>query len=136
MLFKFSFEQASEDKEIVRILYTRLMKSGFSPWLDEENLLPGQDWNAEITKQVKRSDVVLVCLSSNSEKRGYVQKEIKQALDIADEQPQDAIYLIPVKIEDCHIPERLNRWHCVEFFRDSGYKKLELALKNVEKLRL
>jgi hypothetical protein len=74
----------------VRDLYQHLQSEGFiKPWLDEEELLPGQDWQLEIPKAVRASDVVLVCLSPQSTTRaGYVQKEITFALDIADEQPE------------------------------------------------
>jgi hypothetical protein len=78
---------ASADKPAVRELYQRLRAAGFEPWLDEEDLLPGQDWQYEIPKAVRQSDVVIVCLSRGSiTKAGYVQKEIKFALDAADEQ--------------------------------------------------
>ena len=77
---------ASSDKPAVRELYHRLKADGFAPWLDEEDLLPGQDWQREIPKAVRAADVVIVCLSRGSiSKAGYVQKEIKFALDVADD---------------------------------------------------
>jgi hypothetical protein len=51
---------APEDKERVRELADRLTKDGFDIWLDEERLLPGQDWDFEITHAVRNSDVVVV----------------------------------------------------------------------------
>ncbi|MCP4658931.1 MAG: TIR domain-containing protein, partial [bacterium] len=39
---------ATEDKPAVRALYQRLKNAGVSAWLDEEDLLPGQDWRLEI----------------------------------------------------------------------------------------
>ena len=90
---------ASDDKEEIRKLYQRLKTDGVQPWLDEEDLLPGQDWQAEIPKAVRRSDVVLVCLSPKATERdGYIQNEIRSALNIA-EQSTDQIRLIPVKLE-------------------------------------
>ena len=57
------------------------------PWLDEKKLLGGQDWDLEIRRALRRSDAVVICLSQRSiSKVGYVNKEIKRALDIADEQ--------------------------------------------------
>ena len=126
---------ASEDKDAVRSLYRQLQQSGFHPWLDQEDLLPGQDWNAEIIKAVRQTDIVLVCLSTRSERRGYVQKEIVRALDVADEQPEGAIFLIPVRLEDCDVPDRLKRWQWVDLFAPNGYSKLEVALKLAEKGR-
>jgi hypothetical protein len=120
---------ASNDKPAVRELYRRLREDGFAPWLDEENLFPGQDWQQEIPKAVRQSDIVIVCLSRNSiTKAGYVQKEIKFALDVADEQPDGMIFLIPLKLEECDVPERLSRWHWVDQFDANGYTRLMRSL--------
>ncbi len=92
---------ASTDKSIVRTLYYRLIGGGIDVWLDDEKLLPGQKWEIEIPNAVKDSDIVIVCLSKSSiTKEGYVQKEIRYALDYASEKPENAIYLIPAKLED------------------------------------
>ncbi len=121
---------SSADKRAVRDLYARLRADGLQPWLDEEDLLPGQDWDREITKAVRTSEVVVVCLSTNSiSKAGYVQREIKQALDVADEQPEGRIFLIPVRLDDCAVPERLSRLHWVDMFETHGYARLLKALQ-------
>ena len=44
---------ASSDKPAVRELYQRLRTDGIDAWLDEEDLLPGQDWQYEIPKAVR-----------------------------------------------------------------------------------
>jgi len=120
---------SSGDKPEVRKLYQRLSSDGFDPWLDEEDLLPGQKWKVEIPKAVKTSDVVIVCLSHKAiNKSGYVQKEIKFALDKADEQPEDTIYLIPLKLEECDVPERLQSWQWVNLFEEKGYERLMQSL--------
>jgi uncharacterized protein YegP (UPF0339 family) len=120
---------SSGDKASVRDLYHRLSASGLEAWLDEENLLPGQDWNQEIRKAVRSSDVVLVCLSQSAiNKAGYVQKEIKYALDVSDEQPEGTIFLIPLRLEECEMPERLCRWQWVNLFENKGYEKLMQSL--------
>jgi hypothetical protein len=121
---------ASDDKPSVRRLYHQLRADGIDPWLDEEELLPGQDWRLEIAKAVRDSDAVLVCLSRGSvTKAGYVQKEIKFALDVADEQPEGTIFIIPLRLEKCKVPERLSRWQWVDLFSERGYKRLILALE-------
>ena len=118
------------DKQSVRSLYEKLLTEGIDPWLDEENLLPGQDWEREIKKAVGNNDVVIVCLSKVSiNKAGFVQKEIKFALDEADKQPEGTIFIIPLKLEECDIPERLSRWHWVNLFEERGYERLMQALK-------
>jgi len=121
---------ASGDKPAVRDLYHRLRSDGFAPWLDEEDLLPGQDWELEIAKAVRSSDAVIICLSSRAiTKAGYVQKEIKDALDVADQQPEGTIFLIPLRLEGCEVPERLRRWQWVNLFQEKGYDRLLRALR-------
>src|SRR5262245_32360417 len=110
----------------------RLRNNGFDPWLDEESLVPGQNWTEEIPRVVRASDVVIVCLSGSSiNKEGYVNKEIKIALDVADEKPEGAIFVIPLKLEDCTVPNRLSHWHWVNYFgdeRERAYGHLLRAL--------
>ncbi|HET6976344.1 MAG TPA: toll/interleukin-1 receptor domain-containing protein [Pyrinomonadaceae bacterium] len=121
---------SSGDKSAVRDLYNRLLQDGIDPWLDEEKLLPGQDWQREIPRAVRDCDVVIVCLSRGSiSKKGYIQKEIKYALDVADEQPEGAIFIIPLKLEDCETPERLCRWQWVSLLEENGYMRLMRALQ-------
>ena len=121
---------ASGDKPPVRELYKRLTTEGVDAWLDKERLLPGQDWRLEIPKAVREADVVVVCLSKKSiTKEGYVQREIKFALDIAEEKPEGTIFLIPARLEDCVVPDRLNRWQWVDLYEDSGFIMLLRSLK-------
>lgn len=124
---------SQEDKPEIRELYQRLISDEFDVWLDEEKLVPGQEWDLEIKKAIRDADAVIVCLSQNSiTKSGYVQKELRMALDIADEKPEGEIYLIPAKLEDCPVPLKLSRWHWVNLFAKNGYKKLLSALQRCE----
>ena len=64
---------ATGDKPRVRELCRRLRENGFEPWLDEDQLLPGQDWELEISSAVSSSDAVIVCLAVASVgKAGYL----------------------------------------------------------------
>lgn len=121
---------ASGDKPAVRALYQRLVRDGVDAWLDKEKLLPGQDWRLEIPKAVQESDVVVVCLSNKSiTKEGYVQKEIKFALDSADEKPKGTIFLIPARLEECEVPSQLSLWQWVDLFESDGYERLTRSLR-------
>ncbi len=120
---------SKDDKPKVRELYRRLVDDVVDVWLDEEKLMPGQDWDLVIRKAVRESDVVVICLSNDSiTKAGYVQKEIRFALDVADEQPEGAIFLIPAKLEECQVPSRLSKLQWVNLFDNYGYKRLKSAL--------
>ncbi|MCS6847954.1 MAG: SUMF1/EgtB/PvdO family nonheme iron enzyme [Anaerolineae bacterium] len=121
---------ASDDKPAVRELYAKLRASGVQPWLDEEDLLPGQKWKVEIPKAIRASDVILVCLSQRSVKKdGYVKREIEFALDIADKLAEDAIFIIPLRLEECDFPDRVGDWHGVNLYAPGGYERLLRALQ-------
>ena len=50
---------ASQAKPAVRELYKRLAaEKWIDPWLDEEKLLPGQDFDLEIYKAARDSDSI------------------------------------------------------------------------------
>ena len=73
---------SSDDKPAVRALYNLLSSSGIDAWLDEKNILPGQNWHQEILKAVETSDAVIILISKTSiSKEGYVQKEMRYALE-------------------------------------------------------
>jgi tetratricopeptide (TPR) repeat protein len=120
----------SEDKDAVRKLYHQLAQAGMKPWLDEEDLPPGVEWEPAIKRAVRDSHVILVCLSRNAvSKIGFVQKEIRYALDRAEEMPEGTIYIIPVRLEHCTLPERLAKWQAVDIFSASGADRLMKALR-------
>lgn len=122
---------SSGDKKAVRRLHARLTKDGFLPWLDQQDLLPGQDWEAEIKKAVRNSDVILVCLSPSSiTKQGFVQKEIRMALDVADEKPDGMIFIIPALLKACAVPDRLRQWQWIDLYKPRGYSKLLTSLRS------
>jgi hypothetical protein len=119
---------ASEDKGVVRELYYRLRDAGIQPWIDEEDLLPGQQWQEVIRKAVQAARIVVVCLSKRSvDKRGFFQEEIQFALDVAAERTA-SYYIVPARLEPCDIPPRLKQWQWVDLFDPRGFDRLLRAL--------
>lgn len=103
---KIFLAHAREDKERVRQLYFDLRDRGLDPWLDEIDLIPGTIWKPEISKAIREAGVFLACLSSRSvEKVGFVQSEFRIALSAYGDRPAGSIYLIPVRLDDCEIPD-------------------------------
>jgi hypothetical protein len=135
---------SSHDKPTVRELYRRLSAEGWiDPWLDEDKLLPGQDWDYEIEKALDDSDAVIVTLSTSSvSKEGYIQKELKFVLDIALEKPEGTIFILPVRLDDCERPRRLRPIQGIDYFpserQEMAYDRilqsLELRAKALGKL--
>jgi len=121
---------AHEDRASVRDVYQSLKAVGFGPWLDEEQLLGGQIWEYEIKRAIKDCHFFIACLSTKSvNKRGFVQKELKQALNVVQEFPEDQVYMIPVRLEECGIPASLQIYQCVDLFAADGFDKLVSALR-------
>jgi len=120
---------SSGDKPQVKKLYDVLLARGMDPWLDSEKLLPGQDWNFEINKALDASDVIVLCLSQKSvDKEGYVQKEIRIAIDRALEMPEGRIFLIPARLEECELPYKIRTYQWVDLFSEEGMVKLMKSL--------
>ncbi len=119
-----------EDKDAVRTLYRQLEKDGFNPWFDEEDIIPGQEWEPVIKEAVREAEIVLVCLSkSSTTRRGFAQKEIRIALEVAEKLPDGEIYIIPLRLEECEVPQRLGKWQWVDLFHPQGYERLVRALQ-------
>ena len=123
---------ASQDKQPTRDLCERLLGEGYDVWLDERSLLPGQDWEREIRSAVRDSDAIIVLISKNSvNKIGFVQRELRLALDVADERPEGAIFLIPLRLDDAPIPARLNRWQWLDIESEDWFDRLLRSLSNI-----
>lgn len=121
---------ASGDFSKVKRIYEFLKFQKIKVWFDKENLLPGQDWNFEIVNAINKADIILVCISSNSiSKEGFVQKEIKQVLNQADEKPDGTIFLIPLRLDNCDVPFWLGRWQWVDYFDPTWQDKLMTSLR-------
>jgi formylglycine-generating enzyme required for sulfatase activity len=82
---------------------------------------------------VDDSDVVIVCLSNQSlGKEGFVQREIRYAYDLALEKPEETIFLIPLRLDDCDVPRKLRSLHWVDYFgpgKKHAFSDLLAALK-------
>lgn len=125
---------ASQDKPIVRELAQRLFAEGWiDPWLDEKRLLPGEDWRSKIEEAVETSDIVLICLSNNSvSKEGFIQKELRYAREIALEKPDETIFLIPLRLDDCELPRGLRFFQWGDYFGEKKDETYTALLKAFE----
>jgi hypothetical protein len=120
---------AKEDKNKAEDIYNKLLKLNFKPWLDTNDILPGERWADSIQRAIRKSDFFLALFSNNSiEKRGFLQREFKQALDIWQEKLEDDIYFIPVRLEDCEVPIRFRDFQSVDLFSDGDLSKLVKAI--------
>jgi len=94
---------ATEDKDQVRELYSRLKAVGLDPWLDEIDLLPGQNWQVEIPKSDPREQNVHSLPFKNAQfsRKVMYKKEFRLALSSYAEKPPGTTYLIPLRLDAC-----------------------------------
>jgi len=119
---------AKQDYKIAKQIYNDLKKTGLSPWLDKEDITVGENWKLAIRNAILKSSYFIALFSSNSvSKKGYVQKELKMAIDILDEFPPSSIFIIPVRLNNCNIEyERITSLQWVDIFNsyEEGLEKI------------
>jgi len=118
-----------EDQDEALDLYKALKSiPKVKPWIDKEDLLPGEHWPSTIKKTIRESEFFISLLSKNSvDKKGVFRAELKQALDIYRKIPKDKVFLIPIRLEKCSLPiKKLKSIQYVDLFptKDKGMKKV------------
>jgi len=116
---------AKEDEHRANEVYDLLHRNRFRTWIAKKDIPPGRNWKAEIRKAIRQADVFLACLSTVSvSKRGYVQAELKEALEVLKTVPEDKTFIIPVRLDDCRVPTSLQEIQRVDFFAPDGPQRL------------
>ena len=91
--------------------------TGVSVWFDKDDLLPGMRWRPAIRKSIREADYFIALMSKQSvAKKGFRHSELRQAFEIFEEFPDDKIFLIPTRLDDCNPP--------IEELRDITYADL------------
>lgn len=121
---------AREDQEFAERIYAFLKLTGFAPWMDVHDLIPGEHWAVSIHNALEDAAFVVICLSPRSvDKRGFLQKEIRAALDHWQNYLESDVYLIPALLEECPIPRPLRDFHYVDCRRKDWAAKLAGAIR-------
>jgi hypothetical protein len=121
---------AREDRARVEEIYWRLRELGFRPWMDTNDLLPGQMWDSEIRKALTSADFVLLFFSQSSvAKRGYVQREFRLVLDALQEMPEGVIHTIPIRLDNCNIPEQFRGLQWADLFDEHDLEIVVQAIR-------
>lgn len=122
-----------EDLPFARKLYRAFEDNGFRPWLDKKKLMPGQNWPRAIETAIHTSDFFVACFSRRAtSKRGSFHSELRYALFCAAKVPLDEIFLIPLRLDDCAVPNRISKQiQYLDLFPewDSGLSRLIAVIK-------
>ena len=124
---------ATEDVVIAERLFQELRTRGYAPWLDRRKLLPGQNWPRGIEDAIASADFFIACFSTRSvRKRGGFQTEVRYAIECANRVPIDEVFLVPVRLDDCRVPVRIQReTQYVDLFPDfeAGLDRVVAAIE-------
>jgi len=123
---------AKEDSQIAEKIYKKLKEDNLKPWLDVHHLPVGVNWNMIIQETINKCQFFMLLLSKNSmNKKGFIQKEIKIALEIVDLLPSTDIFILPIKLDDCEIPNSLSKYHWVEYSNPQYYSKIKTSITTI-----
>jgi DNA-binding response OmpR family regulator len=121
---------AREDVDTVLILYKKLQAARFQPWMDVQDLSAGLRWQDAIESAIRSASFFVACLSENSvSKRGMVQKEVRIALDVWREHLESDVYLIPLRLTACAVPQAISEFQWVDYFEDDGWERLVRGIR-------
>lgn len=90
-------------------LQAALEKAGVRVWRDTDQLWPGQDWRMRIRRAISDDALVFIaCFSheSGQRDRSYQNEELNLAIEQLRLHRPDDPWLIPVRLDDCEIPDR------------------------------
>jgi len=89
---------AQTDRDFATRLYSDLQTVGVSCWLDVKELRVGADLRKQISESIKAQDRILLVLSQASAQSSWVNREVKNALQL--EQDRGKTVLFPIRIDD------------------------------------
>ena len=97
-----------ENMEIVDRLCQELRSHGIEVWLDRNDIDPGSYWEQAIRRAIQQGAFFIACFSEEYHNRGqtYMNQELTFAIDELNQRSPDQIWFIPVKLNECEIPDR------------------------------
>jgi hypothetical protein len=97
-----------EDSDAVARIRSALGAADVPVWTDKTKLTPGEDWKVTIRRAIQKNALAFIAVfSANSQARGasYQNEELVLAVDQFRTQPPGRIWLLPVRLDDCSLPE-------------------------------
>ena len=122
------------DEQTANRLKSDLTKRGINIWIDKEQMLPGERWKEKVSDAIKSCEFAIICLSNKAlSKEGYFHKELSEIKERDKLFPGTKIFIIPVRLDKCDIPDELHEIQTADLFEnwESGIKSITKSiLKN------
>jgi hypothetical protein len=119
---------AEPDRDIADMIYSAMDSKGIRGWAAHRDIAPGLNWPDEISKAITESKILILVLSSNTQKSRFVSMEVTQAED-------ENKIIIPFCIEE--VPLRgglkllLGNRHWINAFPKPQEKHLDQLVETV-----
>jgi hypothetical protein len=93
---------AHADQAQVLPAVARLRAHGYYPWIDIEQLQPGERWSERIVQAIDQVDRFFIFWSRAAEVSDEVEKEWRHALERVRREPNQRSFITPVLLDDSH----------------------------------
>jgi WD40 repeat protein len=132
-----------DDERSATQLRNELVDAGHTVWWDKE-ILPGEDWRLQIAAAIQRAYAVILCFSVALERRDRsgVYEEIDEAIALCSKLPLTTVFLIPVLLTSCQVPEvhlgrsrSLSDLQHIELFAPNREHGLQKLLQSLQRAR-
>ena len=124
MPLRLYISHASEDQTSVNKLRDELKAGEFQVFLCED-LPAGSDWQKEMHRELRQTDALIYCFSSASVARpGRYDDELKAARARYSIEGEQAILIVPLRLEPCVIPAEVKDLMVLDLFMADGLKRL------------
>lgn len=120
---------ASERFSDAEVIYDFICALGHEVWFDKNNLVGGDDWDRERVAAQRDADFVVHLISSEIFNRaGVVNREIRKTLELFEDQPIGANYVVFIRLDDVRVPAEIVRFQYLDYFKETWQDRLALAI--------
>lgn len=117
---------ASEDSDRAAMIYSAIVRPDRPVFYDKQSLVPGMDWREQIENALENCVLTIVLCSKHSVgKEGFVQKEIRLAIERSETMPEGRVFIVPVRFDGVRVPKKLARYQWLSIESENDYRDLE-----------
>ncbi len=140
MKIKVFISYVRENTEVIKRIDAVLTEFNIEVLTDYKCLIPGHTWGYELKDLISESDFFIIVFSKQllEKSESYLYEELNTAISIHKSKPPGAKWIIPVKIDECEIPNipidailTINGLHRVNLFPLSNIKKFKSGIKSI-----
>lgn len=117
-----------KDRSVAKEIAGLLRDAGFDPWLDEEKLLPGQNWNRALSQAISKSGAALILLSENFYASQSTIKELDRVSSVILSRDKDVSPILPIRLDSAEVPSRLAEIQWIDWRDANAQDKLLYGL--------